>query len=94
MIPLHGDLEHTGDTWPFTSVTGGLADLTDPAITRFAQQSVDEPPLFARHSFQPDNSRSDDDDDDDDGSNGADDFSTTNTAANILLSEDFDELFI
>jgi hypothetical protein len=36
MIPLEGDLEHTGDAWPFTSAIGGLADPTDPDITRFA----------------------------------------------------------
>jgi hypothetical protein len=100
MIPLEGDLEHTGDAWPFTSAIGGLADPTNPAITRFAQQSVEEihnnddrtePPLVAGHSFQPDNSTSDEDDD---SHNEADDFPSDDAAADILLSEDFDELFI
>jgi hypothetical protein len=101
MIPLEGDLEHTGDAWPFTSAIGGLADPTDPDITRFAQQSVEEihnnddraePPLVARHSFQPDDSTSNEDDDN--SHNEADDFPSDDAPANILLSEDFDELFI
>jgi hypothetical protein len=100
MIPLEGDLEHTGDAWPFTSAIGGLADPTDPDITRFAQQSVGEihdnddrtePPLVARHSFQPDDSTSDEEDD---RHNEADDFPSDDAAADIPLSEEFDELFI
>jgi hypothetical protein len=100
MIPLEGDLEHSGGAWPFTSAIGGLADPTDPDITRFAQQSMEEihdnddraePPLVARHSFQPDDSTSDEDND---SHNEADDFPSDDAAADILLSEDFDELFI
>jgi hypothetical protein len=92
MISLEGDLEHTGDAWPFTSAIGGLADPTNPDITRFAQHSVEEthdnddrtePPLVARHSFQPDDSTSDKDDD---SHNEADYFPSDNAAADILLS--------
>jgi hypothetical protein len=81
MIPLEGDLEHAGDAWPFTSAIGGLPDPTDPNITRFAQQSVEEihdnddrtePPLVARHSFQPEDDSSSDEDDA--SHNEADDF--------------------
>jgi hypothetical protein len=101
MIPLEGNLEHTGDAWPFTSAIGGLADPTDPDITRFAQQSAEEiygnddrtePPLVARHPFQPDDSTSHDDDDN--SHHEADDFPSDDAAADILLPEDFDELFI
>jgi hypothetical protein len=101
MIPLEGDLEHAGDAWPFTSAIGGLADPTDPNITRFAQQSVEEkhdnddraePPLVARHSFQPEDDSTSDEADD--SHNAADDFPCDHAAADILLSEDFDELFI
>jgi hypothetical protein len=42
MIPTDGDLEHTGDAWPFTSAVGGLTDPSTPALTRFAQLGVNE----------------------------------------------------
>jgi hypothetical protein len=100
MISLQGDLKHTGDAWPFTSVIGSLADPTDPNITCFVQQHVEEthdnddrtePPLVACHSFEPDDGTSDEDDD---SHNKADGCPCDHAAANILLSEDFDELFI
>jgi hypothetical protein len=96
MIPIDGDLEHTGDAWPFTSAVGGLTDPSAPALTRFAQLGVDElhddrdvPPLLSRDPFSPDDSSSDDD------SSASDDDSAPllNNHHDMLLPEDFEELY-
>jgi hypothetical protein len=98
MVPLDGANEHTGDAWPFTSATGGLADPTDPAITRFAQAGVEElhdqddrdvPPLVPRPSYSDDS-----DSDEDDSVNSSDDQYMFENGHDVLLSEDFDELFV
>ena len=36
LIAVDGANEHTGNAWPFTSESGGLADPTDLKITLFA----------------------------------------------------------
>jgi hypothetical protein len=103
MMPLDGDIEHTGNAWPFTSAIRGLADPTDGPITRFAQVDAEElhdqddralPPLVARNSFNEDsNSNSNSDDDTDDG--GEDDsLLLVGKDKDILISEDFEELYI
>ena len=97
MIPLDGAHEHTGDAWPFTSAVGGLADPTDPQITRFAQDSVEElndqddracPPLVQRPSY------SDDSESDDDDSESDDEQHMFDNSDDVLISEDFDELYV
>ncbi len=92
MIPLDYDLEHTGDAWPFTSAIGGLSDPNDPDITRFAHADVQElrdqddrelPPLIA-----------DDPINDDSDSDSDDAFLSIRNDENVLVSEDFTELYI
>jgi hypothetical protein len=97
MMPLDGDIEHTGNAWPFTSAVGGLADPTDAPITRFAQVDAEEfhdqddrasPPLVARNSFNEDSDSNSDNDAHDEGEV---DSPLVGNNKDILISEDFEE---
>jgi hypothetical protein len=92
LVPLDGANEHTGNAWPFTSATGGLADPTDNDITRFAQPNVQELDDRDNRAQRPacnDDSASDNDESDNDSDQHA-----LENGQDVLLSEDFDELYV
>jgi hypothetical protein len=91
MIPINGETECTGSAWPFTSATGGLDDTAN----RFAQASVDEIDDDSSAANFPNTAieRPSIDVTDEDESSQSDDDDSASPIEDVLLSEDFDELF-